>query len=350
MVSKKNWNLVAILLSLLFMINGCSAINTQDEKRGEDSTSPLFFLNSILTVDIRDDKVDKTKIEDRISQRVQQIEEEMSLHSKNSEVAAINLSAGDQPVKVSEDVFTVVQSAQHFSEVSQGAFDITVGDLVQLWGIGTEQEKIPTTDQIKESLDLVNYKEVELNEGERTVYLKHKGMVMDLGAIAKGYAADAIREILVEHQVTSAVINLGGNVYVHGSKQGEPFNVGIQNPDGQNGSFIGIYQAMDQSIVTSGVYERYFEQDGKRYHHILSTKDGYPVDNGLVSVTIISRESMDGDALSTSAFALGLQKGMELVETLENVEGIFITDKNEIYRSSGAVEKFQLTDKGFVLK
>lgn len=172
-----------------------------------------------------------------------------------------------------------------------------------------------------------------------------EGMGLDLGAIAKGYIADRIKDYLLEQGVKSATINLGGNVLCVGEKpEGTPFKIGIQKPFSDRSETIAVMNISDKSVVSSGIYERYFEKDGKIYHHILNPATGYPYDNHLVSVTIISDKSVDGDGLSTSCFALGLDKGMELINSLPDVQAVFITDDYELHYSDGFEEEISMAD------
>jgi thiamine biosynthesis lipoprotein len=175
-------------------------------------------------------------------------------------------------------------------------------------------------------------------------------MKVDLGAIAKGYAADEVARILKENGVKHAIINLGGNVMtIGGNPNGKPWRIGIQDPYNPRGEYLGILPIKDKTVVTSGTYERYFIENGKRYHHILDPDTGYPTDNKLDSVSIITDKSIDGDGLSTSTLLLGLDEGMKLIEKLENVEAIFVTSDKQVYVSSGLKKDFTLTNPAFKL-
>jgi len=175
-------------------------------------------------------------------------------------------------------------------------------------------------------------------------------MAIDLGAVAKGFIADKVLELFKANGVKSAIINLGGNVLLLGTKpEGIPFKIGIQNPFDLRGSYLGIIKASDLSIVTSGIYERYFEADGKKYHHILNPKTGYPVENDIMGISVITGKSIDGDCLSTSLFMLGSVKAVDLVEKLENTEAVIITKDKKIILSSGAEKIFSLIDNDFTI-
>ena len=183
-----------------------------------------------------------------------------------------------------------------------------------------------------------------------TVFLTKTGMKLDLGAIAKGYAADDIAHLLISHKIKKAIIDLGGNIYALGEKEpGENWNIGIRDPETERGEPVLSISVNNTSIVTSGIYERFFEVDGKKYHHILDPRTGYPVENELLSVTIVATSSMDADALSTSTFLLGTDKGMSLIEQTKNVDAIFINKKREVKLSSGLRGKIKILDDRFVL-
>jgi thiamine biosynthesis lipoprotein len=327
------------------------AVEKDIEDKIKSMGGQFFFLNSILTLDIYDTGLDNAKINQEVEDRVRELENKMSTKIATSEVSKINDNAGIGKVKVSDDTFTVIKEALKYGKISKGKFDITVGNLVDLWGIGTENEKVPSKEEIQKALATVDYNKVEIDDNNKTVFLKDKGMKIDLGAIAKGYVADDIVKILEKDGVKSAIINLGGNVYVYGNKGGKNFKIGIRNPLSPDpNDYLGIYQSQNESVVTSGVYERFFEKDGKRYHHILSTSDGYPIDNNLISTSIITKSSMDADALSTTTFALGLEEGLKLIENTKNTEAMFITADKKIYMTSGLKEKFELKNSDFTIE
>jgi len=269
-----------------------------------------------------------------------------------SGVAAINRRAGVEPVKTRADLLDVLEKALHYAELSGGAFDPTVGPLVKLWGIGTDNQRIPADNEIAAALELVNWRDLIIDRGAGTAFLRREGMAVDLGAIAKGYAADEAARIAAEGGVKRAVIDLGGNISVLGwrGQQGKdplPWRIGVQNPLEGRGAYIGVLEVHDASVVTSGVYERYFESDGIRYHHILSTENGRPVDNGLLSVTIVTKKSTEADALSTAVFAMGFEKGKALIDSTADTEAIFVFADKRVYVTGGLADIFKLTDDEF---
>jgi thiamine biosynthesis lipoprotein len=284
----------------------------------------------------------------KIFSRLREIENEMSSSIDDSELELINKNAGLEAVRVHADLLTVVRRALYFCELSEGAFDITVGPLVKLWNIGQENFRLPSADEIEAVLPLINWRDIIIDKEAGTVFLAYPGMRLDLGAIAKGYAADEAARIIRAARIPRAIIDLGGNVLALGEKAGRtPWRIGIQNPLGDRGAYIGIMKVRDRTLLTSGVYERYSEIGGKRYHHILSTADGFPVENGLLSVTVIAETSIDADALSTTVFAMGYEKGKALVESLDEVYAVFVFDDRSIRLSRGALDNFSLSDEDF---
>ena len=285
------------LLVFLLLLAGC----TQQKK--EQSFEPVsqnkFLLGTVVTVTLYDNPKDEIFAE--IFEKIEKIEQEMTINNATtSEVMEINKYAGSKEVKVSEDTFNVIKAGLNYSSLANGKFDITVGPLVKLWEIGFDDAHVPNNDE------------------NLTVKLINPAMMIDLGGIAKGYAADVATKVLEDHGNKHAIINLGGNVYAYGDKINDmPWKIGIQNPFSPRGEYLGIASVKNKAVVTSGTYERYFEQDGIIYHHILDPQTGYPVSNNIVSVTIIANDSMMADALSTSAFALGVESGLALIESLD---------------------------------
>ncbi|MDR2181659.1 MAG: FAD:protein FMN transferase, partial [Treponema sp.] len=240
---------------------------------------------------------------DMLFDRLFELDRLLSASREDSELSLVNRNAGVKPAPVSPELMTVLSRALYFAGASAGpegkaAFDPTVGPLVKLWGIGSGGQRVPAPEEISSALSLVNWREVIPGErgggdasGDR-VLLRRAGMALDLGAIAKGYAADELVRLLRRENIPRALIDLGGNIYVYGTRAeagtegGASWRVGVQNPLDGRGSYLGVLSVRNTSVVTSGVYERFFEADGKRYHHILDTAGGYPVENDLLSVTI----------------------------------------------------------------
>lgn len=292
-----------------------------------------FYFDTVVTVQLYE-TTDESLLEE-CSSMMEHYEELLSRTREGSDVWKINHSEG-APVQVSDETAFLIESALSWSEKSNGAFDITIAPLSILWNFQENTGTIPPEEEIAAALKHVDWRTVKL-EGN-TVTLTDPEAAIDLGGIAKGYIADRLKEYLLDKGIGSGLINLGGNVLSIGVKpDGSNWNIGIKEPFG-DGNLITVVPVADLSVVTSGNYERYFEKDGVIYHHILNTKDGYPIENGLNSVTILSSSSLDGDALSTTCYALGMEKGMELIESLDGIEAMFVDENNETHRTSGFPE------------
>jgi thiamine biosynthesis lipoprotein len=286
--------------------------------------------------------------------RIREIENHMSLHTDSSEIALVNANAGKEAVQVSPDTFAVIGKALEIARLSEGAFDPTIAPLVQAWDIGGENARRPPDEEIAALLPLVDYTKVILEPETREVYLPVEGMALDLGGIAKGYAADEVKQILLDHGVDKAIVNLGGNVLTLGRKVDESlWRIGIQDPDDGRGAYVMIVELDDTSLVTSGPYERFLELEGEIYHHILDTTTGFPVESDFTSVSIITQSSFLADALSTSVYALGYEKGMDLINSLDGVQAVFLTDDKEVVLSEKASDgelRYFLTDETYRIK
>jgi len=342
LVSK--FSILIFIFSIFFSFFSCSRA---------EPVRVEFALGTVCSVSLYE--YASEQIYSDIFNRIREIENLMSVNIPVSDISRINAASGIEPVQVHDDTLKVIERAIYFAEFScidtggieaNGAFDPTVGPLVSLWGIGNENPRIPAQDEIDETLPLVNWRNVEINLNNNTVFLKHQGMALDLGAIAKGYAADEAAIIIGKTNVKRAIIDLGGNILLYGEKKDKsPWKVGIQNPLEGRGVLAGVAQVREKTVVTSGVYERFFEQDGKRYHHIFSPSHGYPANSGLLSVTIIASNSMEADALSTAVFVLGYERGIMLLKNYPGAEAIFIFEDKSIRITPGV--DFSLTDNTF---
>lgn len=343
-LSKTNkFKIIATCAIASIMLSACS------KKVAEPISNTKILMGTVCSIKIYNKSSDK--VIDKAFKRINEIEDTMSINKEDSEVIHINNASGENPIKVSDETLEVLKEGLKYSELSGGKLDITIGPLVKLWGIGTEGARLPSEEEIKEKKALIDYKDLVLDEKNKTAFLKNKAMIIDLGAIAKGYAADEVANVLKENGVKNAIINLGGNVFAMGKNvTGTPWKIGIQDPFTKRGEIMGMMEVENKSIVTSGIYERYFEKDGKNYHHILSTSTGYPCDNSIAGVSIISEKSIDGDALSTSVFSLGLEDGLKFINTMSGVEGIFITKDKQVYTTSGLKDLLKLTNPEFTLK
>jgi thiamine biosynthesis lipoprotein len=318
--------------------------------RGAESQ---YALGTFCTVNLFDKG--NSKLYSLVFDKIHYLEDIFSANQEGTDLDMVNKSAGLYPVRVRPELMDVLEKAIEYAEKSGGAFDPTVGPLVKLWGIGTDEGHIPEKEEIKKALELINYRDIEINREEETVFLKRAGMALDLGAIAKGYAADEAARLLAKEGVDSGIIDLGGNIFAMGEKKesggkGAFWRVGVQDPRTDRGNYIGILNVKNKSVVTSGVYERFFEKDGHRYHHIFSIDSGFPVENNLLSVTITANDSIDADALSTAAFALGWEKGRELISGVKGAGGIFVFDDLSVRVTENLKEAFSLTAAEYRLK
>ena len=243
---------------------------------------------------------------------------------------------------ISEDLASLLSQGLSITRESDGAFDIAIAPLTSLWDFTAEDPEVPDDAAIQKALPLCSSDGVTI-DGE-DITLPSDDIQFDVGAIAKGYIADRLKDFLIKKGVKSAIINLGGNVLCIGSKpDGTPFKIGIQKPFADRNETEAVMDITGKSVVSSGIYERCFKQDGKLYHHILNPQTGYPYDNGLISVTIISDQSVDGDALSTTCFALGLEDGLKFAEK-KGVQAVFITEDYELHYTDGFRDEIRVTD------
>lgn len=278
-------------------------------------------------------------------QEIERLENLMSFFIDDSEVCRINNSAGIRAESISHDTLYVLNKSKQYSKLSSGRFDITAGKLADLWGVFTKHECVPSKETVVSALKLIDYEDIILNDRECTAKLLKHGQKIDLGAIAKGYAGDKMCEIYKQHGITSAFVNIGGNVMTVGSKpDGTPWCIGLQNPDGARGEYIGAISVYNKSVVTSGDYVRYFEMDNIRYHHILDPITGYPSESGLKSATVIAKSSLEADAVSTAIFVSGLEEGLRLVNGINGVDAVFITKDNGVYVTEGIKDNFALVE------
>ncbi|BDR69448.1 FAD:protein FMN transferase [Clostridium tetani] len=337
---KKKSLIYLIIFSLIFMLVGCN-------KEEKVITKENYLLDTLIQLKVYGKNSEKATNE--AMDAISDIDDIMSPTKPTSDVVKINNNAGKDFVKINENTLEVIKTSIKYSKLSKGNFDITVGPLVKLWGIGTENARVPSKEEIDTTLKLINYENVLIDEKNKSIKLKSPKEAIDLGGIAKGFAGDKAREILENKGIKSAYLNLGGNIVTIGNKtDGTPWNIGIQDPLSDRGEYFGIVRVSNKSVVSSGNYERFFIKDNKRYHHILNTKTGYPSESGILSSTIISDKSIDGDALSTITFILGLEKSMEIIENIDGVDAIFVTTDKKVHTTSNIAKDFKLSSKEYI--
>ena len=331
-VFMKYKKLTALLVSATLLLSGCSGLK---KEQNQVYTDTLF--DTVVRIEILD-RADEEVLKgcENICKKYHAM---FSNKIEDSEISRIN-SAGGNSVEVSDETVTLLRKAIYYGDLSNGAFDVTIAPVSNLWDFHAEAPALPASEAIYEAVSHVDYKNI-LIDGN-TVRLLDPYASIDVGGIAKGYIADILKKYLKEQGVKHAVINLGGNVLAMGSRlDGSDYNIGIQKPFDMTGEPITSVRISNKSVVTSGTYQRYFEADGKLYHHILDPNTGYPCENNLTSVTIITNSSLTADALSTTCFLLGYDKSMRLIEQLDNVDAVFITNDNKIHYSKNFQHKLK---------
>ena len=315
---KRKKALCLMLTAALLLCTGCAA-----EKELPKVSEVGFYLDTVimLTAYTEAPEVLKEGLEE-----CGRLEKLLSRTAEGSDVWRINHADGET-VEVADETAEVLRCAQDISRRSGGAFDVTIAPASTMWNFKTETPSLPDAEALATAAEQIDYTRLEL-EGNR-VRLP-KGMMIDLGGIAKGYIADRVKAFLERKGIRHAILSFGGNIVAIGLKpDGSDWKVGIQDIDKPTGEHMLVARNRGGSTVTSGIYERDFEIDGVRYHHLLSPHTGWPVQNELASVTIFSDSSMQGDALATAAFVLGTEEGMKLIESLDGVEAVFIArDRN----------------------
>lgn len=320
-------NHIAILVTIILLFSGCSDVNS----------TPVFlngfYFDTIISITVYDDN-DAESVNTILNDCMELCSYYENIFSKTkecSEIYKIN-NSNTTPVNVSDELIELLTISIELAKLSDGEVDPTIGSLSELWNIGKDNFAIPSEEGVKEALSHVNYQNIIIDHVAKSVTLTDPKSKLDLGFIAKGYIADKLKDYLISKNIKSAIINLGGNILTIGDKNGEPFKIGIRNPlTSDSNSYIKSLDIRDKSIVSSGNYERFSEVNGQRYHHILSTKTGYPCDTSLSQVTIISKDSVTGDKLSTLCFILGYEDAQEfLKDYYPDVTAIFVNTSGQI--------------------
>ena len=343
----------ASLILCPVVLSGCSAQTKSEENTAADSREPIsataIKLNTAVTVTIYDSK-DKNLLTECMN-LCDKYEKVFSRTASDSELYQLNhrelapVKGTENTYQVSDSLAELVSEGLDYSELSKGAFDIAIEPLTSLWDFTAEDPQVPKDSLIQAALPKCDYHNISVDKDKNEITLKTDDTAIELGAIAKGYIADRLKDYLVSQNVKSAIINLGGNVLCIGEKpDNSAFKIGIQKPFADRSETIAVMDIKDKSVVSSGIYERCFEQNGTLYHHLLNPETGYPYDNGLIAVTIISDKSVDGDALSTTCFALGLKDGMKLAESLDDVQAFFVTSDYEIHYTKDFQKKIKVTE------
>lgn len=271
---------------------------------------------------------------------IQRVENLSSFH-KPSALTRINEHAGRGPVRADPEILTLLEESIRLSRQMRGAFDPSLGPVSRLWNFSSGEPRLPPTSEIAQAMTKVKLNRIEIDAATGTVRLPEPGMALDLGGIAKGYALDRARQVMKRFGVNGALVNAGGDILTVGEKApGHPWRVGVQDPRRGN-AIVAVASVKDKIIVTSGDYERFFVKNGKRYHHILDPRTGYPT-TGLRSVTIVATDGITADALATAVLVLGADEGLKLVESLQGIEALLVDSAGRVKLSSGAASIFEL--------
>ena len=333
-----------------FFLLALLLVSCRPDIRKEGRT--VFALGTVCSIQLFTEKP-QTEVElvlQTCIRRLEELERHLSANAESSTLIDINKASGVSAVNVPADIYPLFARAVFFAEKTDGAFNPAIGGVVKLWNIGFENARKPEDRDIQVALSRTDYKDVQL--AGTAVFLKKEGMKLDLGAIAKGFAADELTRIVKQAGIMHAVIDIGGTISAVGVRpDGKRWNIGIRDPRIRQGQPIISAPIENRSISTSGSYERYFEQDGIRYHHIIDPATGYPVQSNMIAVSVFADSATDADALSTACFVLGYKKAIKLLDELPNTEALFIFDDNSV-RTTGNLKKnimilnsaFQFTD------
>ena len=330
---KKISRLLAVFVftvTLIITQTGCGGV--------EKVTKTSYYMDTICDITIYD-MVDMS--EERANEAIDSafglcadLEALISATMEGSDVYRVN-EAGGKAVACDDATINLLKMGKDYGDLSGGRFDITLGQVTDLWDFHGENPAVPSAAAIEKALTAVDYRQIRIS-GNNVSMANPDGKI-NLGGIGKGFIADRAASRLESLGVNSAIVNFGGNIVVIGQNAGNPFKIGIKDPNSESEEILGAVTVSDATVVTSGVYERCFEQDGKTYHHILDVETGYPVDSDVISVTLIAPKGYSGvcDALSTTCLIYGVEEGMKLIEDAENVEAIFLDRDGKIHKTSG---------------
>lgn len=338
-IRRRNLRIFSIFLMLIILINATALTSGCSAPTNFPVSVTGYKLNTYVTLSAyTSGSHSENELNSILNEALSLCDTYELIFSRTDSRSMLYKVNNNQCNNISKELAELISIGIEYGRLSQGAFDISIGSVSSLWDFTADSPSIPDDAAIKNALLYVDYTKIRLsakNDGTFDIDIP-EGMILDLGAIAKGYIADRIKDFFLENGIDRAIINLGGNVLCVGSKNANSnFTIGIKKPFATDNTALVNLSLSDKSAVSSGTYERYFRDGGKLYHHILNPATGYPYDNELCAVTIISDLSVTGDCLSTTCFALGLDKGLELIEATENVEAIFVTNSGKTHYSSG---------------
>ncbi len=327
---------------IILGIIGFAVVNLINQDNLQRYSKTELLLDTVFEIAVyTEDSADGNRLLREAFNEVRELEKIMSRFVRNSDIDKINQEAGSEDVQVDPRTLYVMEQSLHFSEISEGHFDVTIAPLLSLWGFGTGEERVPAEEEISEVMPLIDYRKIVLNTEENTVFLPEENMAVDVGGLAKGYIVDQIVEYLLEQGVEKAFVNAGGDIRVIGDRPDEnPWRIAIRHPR-QRDQHLAVVPVSNLAIVTSGDYERFITVDGERYHHILDPYTGMPAEK-VMSVTIIPPDCMTADALSTAVFIIGPGRGIDLLESLPDIEGVIIATAEELHVTSGLKDTIEI--------
>lgn len=334
MIKKRAWLVLAVLIVAVGMLIGFFFyLQTM-----HSISSTAFVMNTVVEYKLYGKNAGKAQQE--IHAALIDIENKMSMYIESSEIAQLNHHAGIEKVPLSQNTFDLLTRCVDFGAQSNGVFDVTIAPLTEEWGITEMAPEVPKAETIDSLRDLVHYNDIQLDSADNSAMLKGNGQAVDVGGIAKGFACGVAREIALKNGITSGYISIGGNLMVVGNKPGgEPFRFGVRDPRGEASDYIGVITLPDSTMATSGDYERFFEQNGKIYHHILDPRTGYPAESDLMSVSVISPDGAYADFLSTYLFIMGKEFALERLNASDYALIVVDADKN-VYTSPSIRDNF----------
>ncbi len=339
-MNKKQVTAAAVMLAASIIFIFC----TRQQKNEYQTLSIYDVFDTYSELSVSGKNADKALEE--CNAYLHDVNSRWSATDPNSEISKLNAAAGVSPVTLSDDTVDILDKSVRYSMDTNGFFDVTIGALADLWDI--DKAQIPSKEDIASAIHKTGFNLLEINKDAKTAELTKEGAAVTLGAVAKGYATKGILDILAKNNISSALVNLGGNTYALGMNGNSAWNIGIQDPNNQSGT-IGTLSVYDTAVITSGGYQRYFEKDGVRYHHIINPYTGSPANSGLLSVTIVNDDPILADALSTACFVIGYKESLSLLKDTDS-KAVFVTDDNTVYFSTDLQDHFKYDNPSYEYK
>lgn len=322
-----------MMVGLILCLSGCSVANNKTQQE-------IYAMNTVMNLSVYGENA--TKAIQQAVEKINSLDVLFSVTNKSSDIYKVNSSQGET-LNINQETADLIMEAYSYGAKSKGALDLTIYPVVKAWGFTTDTYRVPTAAELTSLLKYVDYSAVKIDTDKSQVCIP-KHFEIDLGAVAKGYTGNKIIEILKQNGITSALINLGGNVQTLGNRpDGSKWTVGIQNPSSQ--SYFATLSVGEAAIITSGGYQRNFEQEGNIYHHILNPATGYPANNGIISSTVIAKDGTQGDALSTALYVMGTQQAIDYYKSDKTFDMVLLTDNNTVYVSQGLKDNFTLSSE-----